>query len=325
MLRPTVLAFLLVSAPAPALPQDTACTVAVTVATQRFLHPLRRFGAQAGSAYAGSLWVPAPGLEARDFAASEGRYAVRVLSATPDTAPRRIALLLAYGRGPNVAPETRLSGTDLPPVQLNAILYSARPGDSLGLLNAWGPRLALRLGSRREAIRDALETLPLGSGRPQGDAVLDALREVAGWFSAPAPGDCIILVGGSEHWPRAETSQVRSVLVSRGIRLFVLGAGISEGESEAGLPLESLSPDGALAEATGGGWESIWDNGPAAADENPRLWWKEAAALYDIATSGYVLRLESTGPHLRIELARTALGRLNPTRVSYPRPLPVCP
>jgi len=327
MLRCFAVVLLLVSTSRIAPAQQAPCNVPVNVAAEKLSYPVpTRFHA-AKWGFPPELWLPARGLRPEDFVVRDGHHSVPVLSVETETGPRRVVFVVAYGRGGAAATQPLSIDAGPAGAQINVILSNARPEDSFGLLNAWGPHLSVPLGSSLDALRQVLRVLSPGAGRPQGDAVLDALREVSGWFGAPQAGDSIFLVGGSEHWPRGRTSQVCSALVSRGIRLFVLGAWASAGECEAWLPcLESLSPDGTLAEETGGGWESIGYRGPNAADENVWLWQNEAKSLYDMATSSYVLRLPKAGPHLKIELSPEGLSHLQwPPRISYPRPLPVCP
>ena len=327
MMRVLVALFLVASVVKSALAQQAPCNVPVIVASEKLSYPVPAKPPSPKGRFPPEIWLSAPGLRAEDFVVRDGHHSVPVLSVGTDSSPRRIVFVVAYGWGGAVAPQ--LGSIDAGPagVQIKTILSDARPQDSFGLLNAWGPGLRVPFVSGRDAILDALRVLAPGRGRPQGDAVLDALREASALFGTPQPGDTIFLVGGSEHWPRGKASEIRSALVSRGIRLFVLGAWMTEGECQAWVPcLESLSPEGALAEETGGAWESVAYQGPNAADENLWLWRNEAKALYDMATATYNLRLPKAGPHLKIELSPEARSRLQwPPRISYPSPLPVCP
>ncbi len=306
MTRVCVGLLLLISAVRIALAQQAPCKVAVNVAAENLSYPVRPITFPSTKwGFPPELWLPARGLRPEDFVVRDGHHSVPVLSVETETGPRRVVFVVAYGRGGAAATQTLSVNAGPAGVQINTVLSSARPEDSFALLNAWGPRLGVPFGSSRDAVLEALRVLSPGAGRPQGEAVLDALREASDLFGAPQAGDSIFLVGGSEHWPRSRASQVRSALVSRGIRLFVLGAWMTEGdECHAWVGCgEWVSPDGALAEETGGGWESIGYEGPDAADQNILLWQNEAKALYDMATSTYVLRLPKVGPHLKIELS----------------------
>jgi hypothetical protein len=83
--------------------------------------------------------------------------------------------------------------------------------------------------------------------------------------------------------------------------------------------LSENSPDLDLALRTRGGGQEVGFAGPDATDENLWLWRTEAEALYDVATSGYVLLLPETGPSVEIGVRGIEAS------VDHLRPLPVCP
>lgn len=77
----------------------------------------------------------------------------------------------------------------------------------------------------------------------------------------------------------------------------------------------------------GGGREpfGIMPSRVKAADWGAWLARNRAESLYRMAAFSYVLGLARTRPHVRIELSEETWHRLHWPRVSYPRPLPVCP
>lgn len=326
MLRVSARVLLMLWAVSASLAQQPPCTVLANVVTEQLPYALIVFPSippTKGYGFPPELWLPARGLSPESFIVRDGRHRVPVLSVETYTGPRRIVLVVVFDRGLATAEHGGL--IDRPRIALGGILSKARAEDSFALLTAW-PHIAVPFGSSPTALRASIHDLsPSTAQFGRKDDVLDTILEAASWFGSPEKGDSILVIGGFGG-PRAKTSQVRHTLAGRGIRLFDLGAGMSDGSCTDWLLCGySLSPDGTLAEDTGGGWEPVGYLGPKAADENVWLWQTEAKTLYDMATFAYVLRLAKTGPHVKIELSGEALSRLHRPRLSYPRPLPVCP
>jgi hypothetical protein len=223
----------------------------------------------------------------------------------------------------------RIQGT---PSELTAVLSAARPQDSFALLAVGGPRLEVRFGSSRDALRAGIEALshPDPDG-PEGPDLFDGLLEATTWFGSPQTGDSIFEFGGIRRWrwDRGKASQIRSALASRGIRLFSLGGAYQMFGGDPADPATGVqdSPFLTLCLESGGGWETIGYLGPGPKARDDMLWeWNDAAkALYELATFAYVLHLPRTGPHVKIQLTMEALGLPGWPRLSYPSPLPVCP
>ena len=303
-----------------------------------------------GYTYPPELLIPLRGLSGESFVVRDGKRAVPVLSVDEDTGPRRIALVVALDKRWRTIAHG--GWAEVPRTAVTAVLSSARPEDSFALLTAAGPRIAVPFGAATSELRARLTQLtpsqtPLG----RGEAVLNALVEVAGWFGRPQTGDSILLIGGFNRASRAKVSQVRNILVSRGIRLFLFGGWTSFSLDPLCMLCSQQSPDVTLALVTGGANEEIGYAGPKHPDESLRLWQNEAKSLYDIATLAYIVRLPSTGPRMTMrlslgpgiltypgflthpgplphglgldaaDLSKRGVG----TALTYPRPLPVCP
>lgn len=319
MLRVLPVVFLMFCGAGVCMGQQGACTVVASVVKGLPSHPLRPMTLPKGAfGSPPALWVPARGLSPAAFTVRDGHHRVAVLSVEADAGPRLIVFVVVLDKEWATAEHGGLA--DTPGIAVKAILSEARPEDSFALVKVGGQRLAVPFGSSPTALLASIKRLsPSRTQVVRGDDVVAALLEAATWFGTPQAGDAIIFIGDVfRNWSRARASKARTALVSRGIRLFSLGGGINVGTCfNCGY---SLSPGAALAEATGGAWQGIGYQGPEAGDENRWLWQNEAKSVYDMATSGYILRLPETGPHMRIELAPGVVAGLN-----YPTPLPVCP
>ena len=279
-----------------------------------------------GKYYPGPLLVPERRLPPQAFIAQDGLFHhVPILSVEPDEGPRRIVLVEAAFGEEWFRMAGRVQG---PPPALTAVLSAARPQDSFALLAVGGPRLEVRFGSGRDELRAGIEALshPDPHG-PKGPDLLDGLLEATTWFGSPQTGDSIFQLGGvpRSRWDKAKASQIRSALVSRGVRLFTLGGAY---ENFGGAPAVSGVQDSPLLTLcleSGGGWQTIGYLGPNARDEMLREWQNAAKTLYEMATFAYVLHLPRTGPHVTIHLTAATLNLPGWPRLCYPSPLPVCP
>ncbi len=265
------------------------------------------------------LWVPVKGLPPEAFVAIEGKRLIPVLSGEPRSGPLRIVFVVENG-GRLTAAQRQVEVT-----ALKSILSASRREDSFAFLSTAAPRLAVPLGSGREAIELALERLrePRQKG-PKDGGVSSALLEAARFFGRPQEGDAIILLARTVDGSRRV--EVLSVLTMRGIRLFSLALDAMV-EADWSVSLRLVNPLATLSEETGGGWEQA---GPLPykdrlTDAKLRVARKYARKLYEMATTYYVLRLEHTGPHVVIDLSPPTLDQMPWARVLYPKPLPVCP
>lgn len=139
----------------------------------------------------------------------------KILSATEDSGPRRILLVLETGsRVP-----TKILSVEASVV--SDVLSEARAQDSFALLTARGPKKELRFGVPREAVLEATKDLISQNQAAPGVGVLDTLLEGTSWFSEPKPGDSVLLLTlgfDSEH--KADYREVQRELASRQVRLF---------------------------------------------------------------------------------------------------------
>ena len=302
--------------------QQAPCTVVANVVKLLMPYPLQPLP-PGGKYYPAPLLIPERRLPAQAFIAQDGSFHhVPILSVEPDEGPRRIVLVETSFSEDWRRTAGRVQG---PPPELTAVLSAARPQDSFALLAVGGPRLEVRFGSSREALRAGIDALshPDPDG-PEGPDLFDGLLEATTWFGSPQTGDSIFQFGSIRRWrwDRGKASQIRSAFVSRGVRLFSLGGAYDTFGGDDALSGAWESPMATLCEQTGGGWQEIGYLGGNARGE--MLWeWQEAAkSLYEMATFAYILRLPRTGPRVKIQLTLAA-ERL--ASLSYPRPLPVCP
>lgn len=307
-----------------AVAQEAPCVVLASVARGLMPQPVR----PAGVGYA-----PEPSivlerhLPPQAFIAQDGLFHhVPIASVEPDEGPRRIVLVEAfwpawrqYARQSQVTVK-RIRGTEL-----TAILSVARPQDSFALLAVGGPRVEVRFGSGREALRAGIQAiLNPDPNAPDGPDLFEGLSEAASWFGAPQIGDSILEIGDVRRWRwnKAKAARLRTALVSRGIRLFTLGgAYYTEGTCSEVWDCGSWeSPFTVLVGETGG---QSKDNDYFGPDAIQWALQEAAKTVYEWMTFAYVLRLPRTGPRVKIELAPGVKSLW--VALSYPRPLPVCP
>jgi hypothetical protein len=222
------------------------------------------------------------------------------------------------------------------------ILSKARPEDSFALLTTRGPRVELRFGSSREAIRAAAEQL---ESTPQGKSgkggVLDAVLEATTWFQPPQPGDSIFLMTlHLEGKHRASFSKVRAAVAAGRIRVFGFQLGeqllrITDAINTAAESLEmqvfgqySILNQTLLLSRDSGG-EATLENTQEGKQykltgDRLRLLHGTGEAMYMEATDLYLLQLERTGPDVVIALAPPVLEQLPWASVVYPKSLPPC-
>jgi hypothetical protein len=271
------------------------------------------------------VWTGVQNLSKGDFFARDRRRPVSVLSAQPDRSPRRVAFVAESGSEMNPA------AREMEAVALSSILSIARPQDSFALLTAGEPHLTLPFGSNREALLEAAQGLAHSQrGTPRMEDLGRALVEASAWFGTPQAGDSLFLVAQTlnstfERW----VPEVRSALKARRIRLFALGLGpmvapLSDCGADSGCWESAFAP---LSEATGGGWEQFPKLPRTGGATQSNLWLarKRAEGLYEVAQALYFLRLERTGPDMKIYLSPHALHEMPWAHVFYPTPLPVCP
>jgi len=247
--------------------------------------------------------------------------------------PRRVVFVADDGKEVN-APGRKIEAT-----VITGILSKARAGDSFALLTARGPRVALRLGSRRETIEAAAEKLgaPAG-GQSDGEGVLDALLEASTWLQPPRPGDSIFLVAMHlEGRNKTGVSRVRKALETGRIRLFGFQLGPKGSPGVGDVVARSFARSSTSGEWTDGMFPLSRGTGGATAWENTEDHWYAlretrlqrladiAGQMYNAITGYYVLELSSVTPDLSIRLSpEFQKPLLVPMDVLYPRDLPPC-
>lgn len=271
-------------------------------------------------------WTLIRDLPADAFVAQNKKHPLRIQSATTDRSPRRIIFVVENGKGVTEAARN----TEW--AKISHIASKARPEDSFALLTAAGPRLEVRFGSSRDALRAAAEGLRNPpQGKPHGQAVLDAVLQATTWFQPPQPGDSIFLMTMNlEGRHKASFSTVQATLAAGHIRVF----GFQLGGYSIFLPTYPGSAEGhvsyldkafALTGSSGGMalLETPWEPYELTGDrlEEPQ---REAKMLYEAITEYYLLQLDSIGRDLVIDLAPTVRSQLPLARVLYPRHLPPC-
>jgi len=260
------------------------------------------------------FWNVERGLPVEAFLAREKNRPVSVESFGVDRGARRIAFVADNGRG--VHPEARKFDAAV----VVDILSMARAEDTFALLTVRGPRAELRLGSSREAMQAAADTLanpPQGS--PNGESVLEGILEAASWFGPPQSGDSIIVISTEpESKHNANYTMVRRVVAAGAFRVFYIPLWESSPTVQPGWPNEGgdNSPRDiyALARASGGlelggPWQGCRD---------------KVEQLYSAIAEFYVLRVSSIGRDLNIFLSPAYQKRLRMAMLLYPWNLPAC-
>lgn len=338
---------LLVSLRSAYLAQQPPCTVPVTVRTfdlsylpkevVDYAAAWKGTSHQHGAAKPGQLdlgergripieaWTVARDVPAGAFVARNETGVVPIVSVGIDRRPRRIVFVADNGK--NISAGSRKGEVAV----ITEILSTARPQDSLALLVARGPDVALPLGTAREAIRAAVEQLASPT-RPDtsGQGVLDAILKATSWLQPPQPGDAIFLMSAKlEGRHHASLAQVRTALSAGGIRVF--GFLLDDVPTSAAIvPVEDwwLTPTYAaqdLSVASGGLIQDIRSAQDPLTDVGLEWMRRVAQEMYSAIIEYYALRFNSVGSHLRVDVSpQFQKGLLVPVDVLYPRNLPAC-
>ena len=250
-------------------------------------------------------------LSAGDFVVRDKKRLLQVQPVTSAHGPQRIIFVVENGQQmPAAARKTQAA-------VVSHILSKARAEDSFALLTAEGPRVELRFGSSRDALRAAAEQL---GNPPQGKSgspgALAAVLEATTWLQPPQPGDSIFVTSrGFESGLTVSFSKVRAALAAGHIRVF----GVQFGwYSYVATQLFNDS----------GGWAT--DGTPPRAsqfgltDDRLRELESDAEEMYMEATEHYLLQLDSFGSQLTVDLASSTLNRFPWAHVRYPHHLPAC-
>ncbi len=164
-----------------------------------------------------------PGLTAANFRGEFRSQPVQVLSATLDTEPRRIVLLVDVSE----SMATRVGRWELA-VEAAEHLLGTGPADSTIALVTFGEKVEPHTGFDYDSqkARQALKAArPAGdSSDPSGTrtALRDAVVEAVELLAPVRSGDAIYLItDGFDTFSRAKDEEVEAALVGSGARLFV--------------------------------------------------------------------------------------------------------
>lgn len=268
-------------------------------------------------------------LSAEAFVARINNEPVRVQSVIIDRGPRRVTFVVENGKK---MPE---AARKIEAAVISAILSKARPEDSFALLTARGPRVALRFGSSREAVRAAAEELASPpQGKAGGQGVLDAILEATTWFQPPQTGDSVLVVTmGLESRHKAGFSKVRAAVAAGGIRVFGFQLGAYSVDSlSGGSNFDSLYIQGfgkisrldqtfVLSEGSGG--RAVLEDTQQRkqyrlTDERLEELKNKGEMMYEEVTKYYALQLDSVGPGLAVGLTQPVLSQLPWVLIYYP-------
>jgi len=281
-------------------------------------------------------------LSAEAFVARDEKGPIRVLSATYDRGSRRIVFIAENAK------KMPAAARKIEAAVISHILSKARAEDSFAFITAGGPRVEMRFGSNREAIRAAAEQLENPpQGKPEKGGVLDAVLEATTWLQPRQVGDSIFLMTmGLERKHKASFSKVRAAVAAGGIRVFAVQLGLSEirsisyglgGAVPYGGPDSDLYSAGfglttffrqttQLADGSGGICvvEGTEEKRYQLTDERLKGLKQGAEQMYQIITEHYVVQLDSTGSQLSLTLAPSVLEQLPWVLLRYPEFLPRC-
>ena len=158
------------------------------------------------------------GLAAEDFVGRMQKKPVSVKTITYDDGPRRVLIIVDTNK--KLSSDTRKAEAEL----VNALLASARPEDTFGLMAAHGTGQNVKFTADREAITQALKQF--GEGKSNDPGVLDVVMMGIEWFEEPKSGDAILLItADTEGNHGTNAKQVAKALADKHIRLFGLALG----------------------------------------------------------------------------------------------------
>jgi hypothetical protein len=162
------------------------------------------------------------GLTAANFRGEFRGQPIKILSATVDSSPRRIVLLLdASG-----SMTTEKGKWELAHRAVEDVVLFGRGNDAIALLLFTGKvneRVDFTQG--RRAVADSLAAVRAGSGaahQGSGTALLDAIAEGLILLGSPRTGDVIYAVtDGQDHSSHVKPRRVEMALECTGVRLFL--------------------------------------------------------------------------------------------------------
>ena len=159
------------------------------------------------------------GLAAEDFVGRIQKRPVTVKTITYDESPRRTLIVVDTNK--KLSPDSRKAEVEL----VNALLASARPEDTFGLMAAHGTGPSVKFTADHAAITQALNQF--GEGKSKDPGVLDVVMTGIEWFvGEPKSGDAILLItADTEGNHKANAKQVAKALADNHIRMFGLALG----------------------------------------------------------------------------------------------------
>lgn len=267
-------------------------------------------------------------LKAVDFRASVGKKLVHVTSATYDSGPRRIAVLIDVS-GSMSEPPGKLAWS-LKFVQ--DFVSLAPTADSLALLTfASHIEDHMDFGQSRTALLTEVFRLQTPDREDLGEgmtALEDALVSAIGLLKKPRVGDAIYLVSdGGDNASRSRESRVTALLASAGVRVYSLLAS-PDVFTRQRTPEESPGPSGLrdLAIATGGNSQVFFPGRDTVRDRDQLT--RLSQILHSEISSFTKLTVRLPEPLLKpdswhLELVNAA-GRQIKALVIYPHRLAPC-
>jgi hypothetical protein len=164
---------------------------------------------------------PVPGLAAGDFEAQFRGKPVKILSATPDTRPHRVVILLDASAS--------MAGTWERPLYLATHAVDTMPATAQVALFVFDTKIKLQLGfsAGRPAIREALLALHLdekevGKKVRGRTAVYDALLSAIRLLDSPTNSDVLYLItDAGDNSSDTKPKDVAKALTSNGAHLFL--------------------------------------------------------------------------------------------------------
>ena len=167
---------------------------------------------------------PVEGLQAADFRGEFRGKGVQVLSATLDTSPRRIVLLLDASGSIAASSVTWRAVKRI----AEGMVRSVPPSNPVALMVFTDEiRSRVPFGQPRDYLTSRVAALGkpdewLGK-RPGRTALFDAIMEALAELRPTQPGDIIYLItDGGENASRHRPPEVKNALLTRGVRLFTL-------------------------------------------------------------------------------------------------------
>lgn len=276
------------------------------------------------------------GLQKSHFQADLGKGNAAIAVA-PDTAPRRIVVLLDVGR------KVTNDAWKLAITLVERVVANARPEDAFALLTFGGPEVAVPFGQPRDAVLSRLAALvadrpkPALEGSRGYDAALRALQELG----APQFGDAIFMVaGGADTHSRATLGRTLAALQANGARLFgftltrFTALSVGPIESEERLQTDQGTRDLARLATESGGVLFAENTTPfnrpfviteAKLESLHTLAWRMYSQIADVYRIEFADGLRESVGRWKLQVADDIRNKVPGVAVQYPSRLSPCP